>query len=275
MSESPKVSFITVAYKTPHLIRLLLRGVEAAKFAFPFEYFLVDNGGDGTAKMVRERFPWVTIVEPEENLGFAKGNNLALRQAQGEYVMLTNPDLTIFPGEMEKLIAFADTSPDAGLIGPRIEYPNGERQESCTRFPVSLMPAYRRTVLGKTPWGKRAIDRYLMRDIDHNGAHHADVLYGAAILARQKALNEIGHLDERFFMYYEDVDLCRRAWEKGWKVVYAPVARFAHYHTRDSVIANPLELITKPTTRYHIASGIQYHLKYRGVPLPGSGPVSV
>jgi hypothetical protein len=268
MSESPKVSFITAAYKTPHLIRLLLKGVEAAKFAFPFEYILVDNGCDGTAAMVRERFPWVTVIEPGANLGFAKGNNLGIRAATGEYVMLTNPDLTIFPGEMEKLVAFADATPDAGLIGPRVEHPNGDRQATCTRFPRMTIPALRRTFLGKMPWGKRFIDSYLMDDVDHSVPHDADVLYGAAILARRRVLEEIGHFDERFFMYYEDVDLCRRAWAKGWRVVYAPVARFPHYHARESMIANPLELFTKPTTRYHIASSVRYHLKYRGVALP-------
>ena len=268
MIESPKVSFVTVAYKTPHLIRLLLKGVEAAKFAFPFEYILVDNGGDGTAAMVRERFPWVTVIEPGENLGFAKGNNLGIHQASGEYVMLTNPDLTIFPGEMEKLVAFAEANPVAGLVGPRLEHPNGERQVTCTRFPHIAIPAFRRTFLGKMPFGKRIVASHLMEDVDHTQSHDADVLYGAAILARRHVLAEIGHFDERFFMYYEDVDLCRRAWEKGWRVVYAPVARFAHYHARESMIANPLELFTKPTTRYHIASSIRYHLKYRGVPLP-------
>jgi N-acetylglucosaminyl-diphospho-decaprenol L-rhamnosyltransferase len=268
MSSSPKVSFITVAYKTPHLIRMLLKGIEAAKFAFPFEYILVDNGGDGTAAMVRERFPWVTVIEPGENLGFGKGNNLAIREAKGEYVMFTNPDLTVFQGEMEKLIAFADAMPDAGLIGPRVEHPNGDRQPSCTRYPHPLIPAFRRTFLGKTPWGKRSVDAYLMEDVDHDQAHDVDVLWGAAILARKSALDAFGYFDDRFFMYYEDIDLCRRAWAGGWRVVYAPVARFVHYYTRESVIANPLELITKPTTRYHIASGIKYHLKYRGIPVP-------
>jgi GT2 family glycosyltransferase len=264
----PKVSFITVAYKTPHLIRLLLKGVEAAKFEFPFEYLLVDNGGDGTAAMVKDRFPWVRVIEPGENLGFAKGNNLAIREANGAYIMLTNPDITFFPGEMEKLVAFADATPDAGLMGPYIEYPNGERQESCTRFQPLMIPVYRRTILGRTSWGKRAVDRYLMTDADHREVHDTDVLWGSAVLARRSALDDVGHFDERFFMYHEDIDLCRRTWEKGWRVIYAPVARFVHIHARESVIANPLELITKPTARYHIASGIKYHLKYLGVPLP-------
>src|SRR3989344_6068936 len=264
----PKVSFITVCYRTPHLIRILLTGIEEARFAFPFEYFLVDNGGDGTADMVRERFPWVTVITPLANVGFSAGNNLALREMHGEYAMLVNPDLSVFPGEMEKLLAFADATPDAGIIGPLVQNPNGSRQESCTRFPAPLMPLFRRTPLGSTSWGERAIDRYLMRDVEHAESHDADTVYGAAMLIRRPVLEKTGYFDERFFMYYEDVDLCRRSWDSGWRVVYAPVARFVHYLQRESRIRAPWELVTNKVARVHIASGVKYFLKYRRSLLP-------
>ncbi len=261
---SPKVSFVTVCYRTPDLIRLLLKGIEEARFEFPFEYFLVDNGRDGTARMVRERFPWVTVIEPESNVGFGKGNNLAFQMAQGEYVMLVNPDLTVFRGEMEKLLAFADAEPRAGIIGPLVENPNGTRQESCTRLPTPLIPAYSRTFLGRTPFGRKALDRFLMRDLSHDAPHDVEAVYGAAMLVRRPVLDQVGHFDERFFMYYEDVDLCRRAKSAGWNVCYAPVARFAHYHQRESRIRAPWELLTNRLAREHIASGVKYFLKYRG-----------
>jgi N-acetylglucosaminyl-diphospho-decaprenol L-rhamnosyltransferase len=264
----PKVSFVTVCYKTPDLVRLLLRGVERAGFSFPFEYFLVDNGRDGTADMVRERYPWVRIIEPDENVGFARGNNLALGQAAGEYAMLVNPDLAVFAGEMEKLLAYADANPDAGVFGPLLENPNGSRQETCTRFPTLLTPAYKRTFLGRTQCGKRALARYDMEDVSHDEPHDAAAVYGAAILIRRVMLERIGFLDQRFFMYYEDVDFCRRAWKEGWRVLYAPVARFVHYHQRESMITSPAEILTNRLTRIHIASGIRYFLKYRGEALP-------
>lgn len=265
-----KVSFVTVCYRTPHLIRLLLQGVERASFAFPFEYLVVDNGGDGTAAMIRERFPWVTVIEPGENLGFSRANNLAIKQAQGEYIMLTNPDLTIFEGEMEKLLAYADAHPEAGIIGPRVENPDGTRQESCTRYPTPLMPVYRRTFLGRTAQGKRAVDEYFMRDKDHTVPHAVPAVYGAAMLVRQKTLAHIGHLDERFFMYYEDVDLCRRARAQNWDIHYAPMARFVHYHQRESRIRAPWELLTNRVARTHVASGVKYFLKWRKTPSPTS-----
>ena len=264
----PKVTFVTVCYKTPNLIRLLLRGMEEAKFSFPFEYILVDNGRDGTLDMVRERFPWVKTVDPGSNLGFGKANNLAIGMAQGEYVMLINPDLTVFPGEIEKLVAFMDANPGVGLSGPCVESPNGARQCTCTRFPGLLIPAYKRTFLGRTPWGKRALSAYDMDDVPHHEPHDADALYGAAILARKRTLDEIGIFDERFFMYYEDLDLCRRSWEKGWRVSYVPQARVVHYHQRESMIRYPWQLLTNRLTRIHIASAVKYFLKYRNQPLP-------
>lgn len=268
MDYPPKVSFVTVCYNTPHLIRVLLSGVERASFGFPFEYFLVDNGADGTAKMVAERFPWARVINPGSNVGFAKGNNMAFRQAEGEYVMLINPDLTIFQGEMEKLLAFAEEHNSIGLIGPRIENPNGTRQESCTRFPHPLMPLYSRTVLGRTNTGQRALDTYYMRDLDHDGVHDTESLYGSAMLIRRSVLDGIGMFDERFFMYYEDVDLCRRVWKNGGRVAYAPVARFVHYHQRESMLRKPWELFTNPVVRIHIGSGVKYFWKYRGEPHP-------
>lgn len=268
MSETPKVSFITVCYRTPNLIRVLLKGIERANFSFPFEYFLVDNGQDGTAAMVRERFPWVTVLAPGANVGFARGNNLAFRRAAGTYCMLVNPDLTVFPGQMEALLAFADTHPDIGMAGPRIENPNGTRQETCTRFPTPLTPVCSRTVLGKIPWGRSVIDRYLMRDIPHDEPHDADGLYGSALLIRRSVLEDVGYFDEGFFMYYEDVDLCRRVWERGWRVTYVPVARFVHYHQRESLVRTPLDLFTNRLLRIHIASGVRYFWKYRNTPFP-------
>jgi N-acetylglucosaminyl-diphospho-decaprenol L-rhamnosyltransferase len=266
-----KVSFVTVAYNTPNLIRVLLRGMEQAKISFPFEYFLVDNGSDGTADMVRERYPWVTVIASEANVGFARACNAAIRLAKGEYVMAINPDLTVFPGELEKIVAHADALPDGGIFGPWVENPNGTRQESCARFPRVLTPILRRTSLGRLSWGRRMLDDYFMRGIDHSQAHDTDCVYGAAMLIRRSLLDAIGGFDERFFMYYEDVDLCRRAWKAGWRVRYVPEARFVHYHQRESVIRAPWEIFMNRLTRIHIASGIRYILKYAREPLPKKG----
>lgn len=264
-----KVTFVTVAYRTPDLIRMLLRGVESARFAFPFEYILVNNNpGDETSKLVRERFPWVKLIEAPGNVGFGAANNLAFREASGEYVMLVNPDLTLFPGEMEKLVAFADANADIGFVGPRLHNPNGTVQKNANRFPTPMIPVYRRTFLGKTPWGKRAVDQYFMEGTDWSSPIDVDGVFGAAILIRRRALDDIGHFDERFWMYFEDIDLCRRAWEKGWRVTYYPHVRLVHYLQRESRVKWPWEVVTNRVSRAHIASGVKYFWKYRSRPLP-------
>lgn len=266
---SPKVSFVTVSYKNPGLIRQLLKGFEQAQLAFPYEYFMVDNAvGDGTGTMVRERFPWVTMIDSPGNVGFGVGNNIGFQQAQGEYVMLINPDLTIFPGELEKLVAFADAHPDVGLVGPKVLNPDGSLQRSFHRFPGLLIPLLRRTFLGKTTWGKKMVQDYFMQDADPDKVQEVDGLFGAAILIRRKALDQIGFFDQRFFMYFEDTDLCRRAWEKGWRVVYAPLASVTHYHQRESNVKHVWDMVMNRVARIHIKSGFLYFFKYWGKPHP-------
>ncbi len=264
-----RVSFVTVCYKTPELVRNLLRGVEAAKLGFDFEYLLVNNNpGDETKRLVEEHFPWVTYIDAPGNIGFGAGNNLAFRRATGDYVMLVNPDLTVFAGEMEKLLAYADAHPELGFIGPKLLNPNRSLQRTFTRLPTPLIPVYRRTVLGKLPFGRKAVDHYLMMDQDGSAPLDVDGLFGAAILIRRQALADVGHFDERFFMYFEDIDLCRRAWEKGWTVRYAPVAQFVHYHQRESDVKRPWQVLTNRVSREHIKSAVRYFLKYLGKPSP-------
>jgi len=268
-ARAPLVTFITVNYKTPHHIRQLLKGVEEAGFRFPFEYILVDNAsGDGTVEMVRERFPWVRVIQNPKNTGYGSGNNLALAEAKGEYVLLFNPDLTVFPGEVEAWIEWMHARPDVGISGPRIMNPDGSDQESCYRFPSLLTPVLRRTMLGRLPIAKKSLDRYTMKDMNRALEQDVDWVLGAAMLMRRTVLDRIGHFDERFFMYFEEADICRRAWSHGHRVTYAPVARFMHYHGRESRIRFPWEFVTNKLARVHVASGIKYFLKHIGTPNP-------
>lgn len=261
----PKVTFVTVCYRTPNWIRMLLKGIENSRLDMPIEYLLVDNAaGDGTGDMVRKKFPWVRMIDAPRNVGFGAGNNLALKKARGEYVMLLNPDVVVFAGELEKLVRFMDDHPDVAFAGPGLHNPDGSRQDSCYRFPSPLIPVYRRTLLGRTPWGRRAVDQYLMRGaLVFDRPSEVDALMGSAIIMRRKALDGIGLFDENFFMYMEEVDICRRAWKQGWRVAYVPHARFVHYHHRESRIDWPWQALTHKPARAHITSALYYFWKYR------------
>lgn len=266
----PKVTFVTVCFRTPGLIRMLLKGAEAAEFKFPNEYFLVNNAAnDGTSQMVRERFPWVQVLDSPRNVGFGAGTNLAIKRARGAYIMLLNPDLTIFSGEIEKLVKFMDDHPDVAICGPVLLNPDGTRQDSCYRFPTPMYAFYRRTLLGKTPAGKRYVRHFLMRDVQlMDRPLEVDVLMGSAIMIRRTALEEIGLFDEKYFMYLEDMDICRRAWEKKWRVAYVPQAKLVHYHQRESRIDWPWHIITNRPARAHIISALYYFRKYWNKPNP-------
>ena len=268
-AHNPLVTFVTVNYKTPHYIRQLLKGVEEAHFSFPFEYILVDNAsGDGTVEMIRERFPWVKVIESPKNVGFGSGNNLALAEAKGMYVLLFNPDLTVFPREVESWIEWMHARPDVGISGPRILNPDGSDQESCYRFPNLLTPVLRRTFLGRLPFARKSLERYTMKEMDRTREQDVDWILGAAMLIRKTVLDHIGHFDPRFFMYFEEADICRRAWSGGYRVTYTPVSSFMHYYGRESHIRFPWEVVTNKLTRIHMASGCKYFLKHMGSPDP-------
>ncbi len=267
--EPPLVSFVTVNYKMVHFVRHLLQYLETKQPAFSFEFFLIDNGsGDGAVEMVRERFPWVRVIALPHNVGLSAANNQALKEARGKYILHLNPDLILFPGELEKWVTWMESRPDVGLSGPRLLNPDGTDQASCYHFPHLWMPLYRRTFLGKTRHGKRHDDYYLMREMDRAQENEVDWVLGAAMLIRRDVLEKIGHFDERFFLYFEDTDVCRRVWEEGFKVCYVPTAKLVHYYGHASRTVHPWEIIKNKTTRIHVASAIKYFLKYRKSPNP-------
>lgn len=273
-ANAPLVTFVTVNYKTPHHIRHLLKGVEEAGFTFSYEYLLVDNAsGDETVAMVQEQHSWVKVIQSDKNLGYGGGNNLALKQAQGKYILLFNPDLTVFPGEVESWIEWMESRSDIAISGPRILNPDGTDQESCYRFPSIWTPVFRRTWLGRLPLAQKAIEHYTMKEMDRGIEQDVDWVLGAAMLIRREAMEKIGIFDERFFMYFEEADICRRAWSEGYRVSYAPVARFMHYHARESRIRFPWEFISNKLARIHVISGVKYFLKHMGTSNPRANKV--
>lgn len=267
--DCPKVTFITVNFKMKEYVRALLKGMEIAHVSIPFEYILVDNASeDGIGEMIREQFPWVRYIASSKNIGFGAGNNIGIREARGEYVVLLNPDLVIVPGQFEPWIDWMDAHPRVGISGPRLLNPDGTDQQSCFRFYHWTIPFYRRTMLGKTPWGKKALRHFRMDDMDRNKEQKVDCVLGAAMMVRQDLLRRLGGIDERFFLYFEDTDLCRRAWKEGYEVMYTPVAKLFHYYQRQSHVHHVWDILTNRAARIHIMSGIRYFLKYWNEPNP-------
>jgi GT2 family glycosyltransferase len=194
------------------------------------EIVVVDNASsDGSPDMVRREFPSVDLRETGANLGFSGGNNIALADNSCDYVFLLNSDATLPKGGLDTLLAWADATPDAGLIGPKVINPDGTLQFSCRRWPTPQAGLFRNVYLGKLfPQNQPAAD-YLMRDFDHASPLDVDWLSGCAMLMRRACLEQVGPLDDKtFFMYCEDMDWSLRVHDAGWRVVYAPVMEVTH-----------------------------------------------
>jgi GT2 family glycosyltransferase len=200
-----------------------------------YEVWVVDNASsDGSGEMVAAAFPQVHLVVNSQNVGFSKANNQAIAQTNSRYVFLLNSDAFIHPGALDQLLAYADAHPSAGILGPQVRNTDSTLQFSCRRFPGLGAGFFRNTYLGRLfPHNKFSRD-YLMHDLDHNHDHPVDWVSGCAMLLRRELIDKIGALDERFYMYCEDVDICQRAWEAGYQVVYAPDAVVTHAIGRSS-----------------------------------------
>jgi len=200
-----------------------------------YAVWVVDNASDdGSAGMVAAEFPQVQLIVNTDNAGFSKANNQAIAQTDSRYVFLLNSDAFIHPGALDQLVAYADAHPQAGIIGPKVLNSDGSLQFSCRRFPSLGAGFFRNTYLGRLfPHNKFARD-YLMVGFDHAHDRTVDWVSGCAMLIRRSLLDKIGALDERFYMYCEDVDFCQRAWEAGWEVIYTPQAVVIHAIGRSS-----------------------------------------
>jgi hypothetical protein len=193
------------------------------------EVIVVDNASaDGTSEMIETRFPWVKLIRSSENLGFAKGNNLAIRQCQGSYIALVNPDVIVLPGCLDALADFLDQNPKVGNVGPRVLNPDMTLQSSCRRFPTLWNNFCSATRLETAFKGSQFFAGEHMFFFPHDRTMPVDVLVGCFSMIRREAFDSVGLLDENLFMYGDDVDWCRRCWKAGWQVVFFPGARAIH-----------------------------------------------
>ncbi len=193
------------------------------------EVIVVDSASsDGSAEMVRQRFPWVRLIAEPGNVGFTRGNNIALAQAHGRHLMLLNPDTVVHGDALNRLIRYLDDHPDVGIVGPRVLNADGTTQSTRRRFLRPLTGFFESTWLqGYAP--KRWLDHYYVTDQPDDGTFDVDWVQGCALIARREVYEQIGPLDEGYVMFFEETDWCRRARQHGWRVVYVGGARITHY----------------------------------------------
>jgi len=223
------ISVVIVAWNAKHYLELCLESLEKAPPRRSMETLVVDNAStDGTSEMLETRFPWVKLIKSPENLGFAKGNNVAIRECQGRYIALVNPDVIVLPGCLDALADFLDQNPNVGNVGPRVLNPDMTMQSTCRRFPTLWNNFCDATGLATKFKKSRLFAGEHMFYFPHDRTLAVDVLVGCFSFIRHETFDDVGLLDEKLFMYGDDVDWCRRARKAGWEVVFFPGAQAIH-----------------------------------------------
>lgn len=265
-----KLSVIVNHYRTPEILKICLESIKRNlnDVKFGWELIVTDSATiEKTSEMMEDCFGDVIFIPSEENIGFGRSINIAIGRARGEYLFIVNADMIIDEERaIEKILEYIGTNRDVGMVGPKLLNVNNTIQQSCFRFYTPITVMARRTFLGKTTWGKQILDDFLMKDIfsskEIKDPIPVDWLMGSAMMVRRSDLDKVGLFDDRFFMYFEDVDWSRRFWENGLKVIYYPGARMYHYHFQSSKKKSFFDSIFNKYARIHIKSALKYFGKY-------------
>ncbi|MBI2057756.1 MAG: glycosyltransferase family 2 protein [Candidatus Yanofskybacteria bacterium] len=260
------LSIIIIHYKSPELLKLCLGSIrDHVLNQIPeLETLVVDSEAQTeTGEILKEKFSWAKYLPLTKNVGYAAGVNHGLKNAKGEHVLILNPDIIVTPGSVQKMLECLDQNQDIGLCGPKLLNFNGQTQNSKFRFYRPLTIVYRRTFLGKMPFAKKHLADFNIKNLNPGSKSFPDWLMGSALMTTQAALKKVGLMDERFKLYFEDVDWAKRFWENGYKVAYLPSAAMLHYHIRQSRAGfDFLDVFLRRETRWHIESAIKYFFKH-------------
>jgi N-acetylglucosaminyl-diphospho-decaprenol L-rhamnosyltransferase len=247
------ISIVIINWNTKEFLAQCLQSVHKAGEGLESEVLVVDNAStDGSAAMVQERFSWVQLVENERNVGFARANNQAIVLSRGQYVLLLNSDTEVHQGALETLVQFMEAHPQVGGCGPRLLNPDGSLQSSCHPMLTPWREFWRLMFLDRL-W-RRAT--YVQERWDQKTPRRVEVIKGACLLLRRDALNEVGLLDEQYFLYTEEMDLCYRLAQAGWELWWVPRAMVRHHGQASA------EQMAEAMYVQLYRSKVQFHRKY-------------
>lgn len=257
------LSIVIINHKSSGLLHSCVASLKETIKRTPYEIIAVDSESDGkSAKEALNGWNDIKLIIFQENTGYAKAVNAGLKKSVGDYILILNSDIKAGSGAVDDMINFMEnnaTQENIGMVGPRLRGFDDKIQQTTFRFYSPFTVLLRRTFLGRLPWCKKRLDWFLMKDKNMDQADSpqpVDWLMGAALLVSKKSLEKVGDMDERFFMYFEDVDWARRFWANGFKVFYFPNAIMYHMHGRASKKSGAMAMI-------HIKSAFLYFMKYR------------
>jgi N-acetylglucosaminyl-diphospho-decaprenol L-rhamnosyltransferase len=259
-AETASLSVVIVSWNVRDLLEQALSSLYAQAAGIRgLEVIVVDNAShDGSAQMVALSFPQVHLIANRENRGFTGGNNQGIIHASGDHILLLNSDTQLLPGALVVLMAYLDEHPGVAMVGPRLLNADGSTQSSRRRFPTLPILFLESTWLQPLLPG-HALRRFFVQDQPDDVTQEVDWITGAAMMVRRGVTEEVGLLDEGYFMYSEELDWCRRIRAAGWKIVYVPSAEIIHYGGKSSEQVVPARHI------YFQSSKIRYTRKYHGI----------
>jgi len=254
-----KLSVITVSWKVRDKLKVNLEELFKSRTDFNWEVFVVDNNSaDGTAEMIRSEFPRVRLIVNDDNFGFARANNQALQQVTGDFILLLNPDMKVNSQTLRQTVAWLQNNPQAWVAGGRLIDEADKNIASVRRFPA--LTDQLAIVLKLPHLFSKILNKYLCVDFDYGQAAKVDSVRGSFFAIRRSALEKVGLLDERFFIWFEEVDYCRRVYAAGGEVWYTPAASCL-----DLVGASFKQLPRGRAQRYFRNSQLKYFVKWHGL----------
>jgi len=264
------ISIVITNYKKLKLLLDCIRSVEEACRNLEYEIIISDSEKQAEAeKEIRKNFPDVRYLGFEKNIGFTRVVNEGLKKAKGDYIFVINSDIRVKSDAIKKLKDYIDKNPKIGLLGPKILTPDGGSSLSPRRFykfPLTVLA--RRTPFGNTGWGRKIKDYHLMKDYGRKEPRRVDWILGEALFTKKEHINKVGILDERFFLYFSDVDWCFRFWKKRLEVVYYPEAVVEEMEEAGEITKargrGIFSVFTSRLTKIHISEYIKFLLKYFG-----------
>jgi len=218
-----------VSYNSLNFLRDCLNSILENPPSLKYEIIVVDNASaDGSCELVQKNFPQVKLLRNSKNTGFAAANNKAISKTNSKYILLINSDCKVYKNSLDNLVSFMEKNKKVGIAGPKIINSDGSVQLSCRKFP-SIFNAAFHTILTNIVPNNPFSRKYKLADVNRDTPFEVDWVSGSAMIIRRKALEDTGLIDERYFMYVEDLDLCYRMWQKSWKVYYYPCANILHH----------------------------------------------
>ncbi|MBE2940079.1 glycosyltransferase family 2 protein [Anoxybacillus flavithermus] len=225
------ISIIIVNYNTPQLTVGAIESILKSKTKYEYEIIVVDNhSSDDSVHIIKGKFPGIVMIENKKNVGFSKANNQAIKLSKGRYILLLNSDTIVNEDTIEKMIEFMDKNKEVGASGCQVVLPSGELDRACHRgFPTPEASFYYLIGLARLFPKSPRFNRYHLGYMGLSEPHPVDCLVGAFMVVRREVIEQVGLLDEQFFMYGEDIDWCYRIKKVGWEIYYYPFTTIIHY----------------------------------------------